>query len=50
MEVIKCADWVIDLGPESGNEGGTIVCEGTPETVAGCEQSYTGKFLRKKLQ
>ncbi|MDI6840691.1 MAG: excinuclease ABC subunit UvrA [bacterium] len=45
-EVIKCADWIIDLGPEGGDEGGEIVIEGTPEDVARCSQSYTGKFLR----
>ncbi len=49
MEVIKCADWVIDLGPESGNKGGEIVCEGTPEDIAKCEASYTGKALKNKL-
>jgi excinuclease ABC subunit A len=49
-EVIKCADWVIDLGPESGDKGGMVVCEGTPEKIATCKQSYTGVFLRKKLK
>ena len=48
-EVIKCADWIIDLGPEGGDEGGKIVVEGTPEDVARCNCSYTGKFLRKEL-
>ena len=48
-EIIKCADWVIDLGPEGGKEGGKIVCHGTPETIAKCEESYTGKFLRARL-
>jgi excinuclease UvrABC ATPase subunit len=46
MEVIKCADWIIDLGPEGGEAGGQIVCVGPPETVAECEASYTGGFLR----
>ena len=46
MEVIKCADWVIDLGPEAGSEGGNIVVAGTPEDVAACESSYTGKYLK----
>lgn len=46
MDVIKCADWVIDLGPEAGSEGGNIVVAGTPEQVMACEQSYTGKFLK----
>lgn len=49
QEVIKCADWVIDLGPEGGEEGGTVVFEGTPENLAKCRKSYTGKFLMKKL-
>ncbi len=49
MEVIKSADWVIDLGPEGGNAGGHLVCCGTPETVALCEGSYTGQFLKEKL-
>lgn len=48
-EVIKCADWVIDLGPEGGEEGGHLVFEGTPEELARCEKSYTGDFLKKKL-
>ncbi|MBI5217761.1 MAG: excinuclease ABC subunit UvrA [Bacteroidia bacterium] len=48
-EVIKSADWVIDLGPEGGNEGGSVVFEGLPEDLAKCEKSYTGKFLRNKL-
>ncbi len=50
MDVIKCADYVIDLGREGGEEGGTLVASGTPEEVALCEQSYTGKFLREKLK
>jgi excinuclease ABC subunit A len=49
MDVIKCADHVIDIGPEGGEKGGNIVCEGTPEQVAACETSYTGKFLKEKL-
>ena len=49
LDVIKCADYVIDMGPEGGNKGGTVVCCGTPEQVAECEQSYTGKFLKEKL-
>jgi len=49
MEVIKSADWVIDLGPESGNKGGEIVFEGTPEDLIKCKQSYTGKALKNKL-
>ncbi len=50
MEVIKCADHIIDLGPEGGKEGGYIVCKGTPEEVAQCDASFTGRFLKKKLQ
>ncbi len=49
MDVIKCADYVIDLGPEGGKDGGNLVCAGTPEEIAACEQSYTGKFLKEKL-
>ena len=50
LDVIKCADWIIDLGPEGGDGGGTIVCTGTPETVAACEESYTGQYLKKMLE
>ena len=49
LDVIKTADYVIDLGPEGGNRGGHIVCTGTPEEVAQCEDSYTGKYLKKVL-
>ena len=49
MDVIKCADHVIDLGPEGGNRGGYIVAQGTPEEVAACGASYTGQFLKEKL-
>ena len=49
MDVIKCADYVIDLGPEGGKAGGQLVCAGTPEKIAACEVSYTGKFLKDKL-
>ena len=49
LDVIKVADWLIDLGPEGGDGGGTIVCAGTPETVAECEGSYTGQFLKTLL-
>jgi excinuclease ABC subunit A len=48
-DIIKVADWVIDLGPEGGDAGGEIVAEGTPEQVAGVESSYTGQFLRRTL-
>ena len=50
MDVIKCADHIIDLGPEGGDKGGTIVCQGTPETIAVCKQSLTGKYLAEKLK
>jgi excinuclease ABC subunit A len=49
LDVIKAADWVIDLGPEGGSGGGAIVCEGPPEEVARCERSHTGRFLREVL-
>lgn len=49
MDVIKCADYVIDLGPEGGNKGGNLVAAGTPEEVARCAESYTGQFLQEKL-
>lgn len=49
MEIIKCADHVIDLGPDGGDRGGDLVVCGTPEEVAACEKSITGKFLREKL-
>jgi len=49
MDVIKCADHIIDIGPEGGKEGGHIVCEGTPEKIAKCGKSYTGYFLKEKL-
>ena len=50
LDVIKCADWLIDLGPEGGDGGGTIVCTGTPEQVAACPESYTGQYLKKMLK
>ena len=49
MDVIKCADHVIDLGPDGGDRGGNIVAEGTPEEVAACKESITGKYLKEKL-
>ena len=49
LDVIKTADYIIDLGPEGGDGGGTIVCTGTPEVVAQCEGSYTGKYLKRML-
>ena len=50
LDVIKTADWIIDLGPEGGDKGGQIVVAGTPETVAKHAKSYTGAFLRKTLR
>ncbi len=50
MDVIKCADYIIDLGPEGGNKGGNLVVTGTPEEVADCAASYTGQFLKEKLE
>ncbi len=49
LNVIKTADYIIDLGPEGGDEGGTVVAAGTPEQVAQCEQSYTGQYLKDIL-
>lgn len=49
MEVIKCADWVVDLGPEAGVEGGSLVFQGSPEALLENKESYTGKFLRENL-
>ncbi|MFI5593303.1 excinuclease ABC subunit UvrA [Amycolatopsis sp. NPDC051758] len=49
LDVIKTSDWIIDMGPEGGNGGGTVIAEGTPEHVAGVEASYTGEFLRTVL-
>ncbi|MEJ2568192.1 MAG: excinuclease ABC subunit A, partial [candidate division WOR-3 bacterium] len=49
LDVIKCADWIIDLGPEGGAEGGELIGEGTPEEIAGIKKSYTGKFLKEIL-
>jgi excinuclease ABC subunit A len=49
LDVIKTADWVIDLGPEGGPRGGSVMAAGTPEQVAAVEESYTGQFLRTVL-
>jgi excinuclease ABC subunit A len=49
LDVIKCADWVIDLGPEGGEGGGRIVAEGTPEEIAANPHSHTGKWLARVL-
>ena len=50
LDVIKHADWVIDLGPEGGARGGEILFEGTPQDLIRCKQSYTGKYLWKKQE
>ncbi|MBQ6555792.1 MAG: hypothetical protein IJL89_11210, partial [Firmicutes bacterium] len=50
LDVIKTADYIIDLGPEGGSGGGTIVAQGTPEEVAKCKKSYTGQYLKKMLK
>src|SRR5690606_1961082 len=50
LDVIKTADYIIDLGPEGGDKGGTVVAMGTPEEIAGVEESYTGQFLKKILE
>jgi len=49
LEMIKCADWVIDLGPEGGSGGGRVLAEGPPETIAACEESHTGRYLQRIL-
>src|SRR5262249_12041190 len=49
LEVIKCADWIIDLGPEAGDAGGEVVAVGTPEQISHAEKSHTGKFLARLL-
>ena len=50
LDVIKVADYIIDLGPEGGDEGGNIVATGTPEEVSEVKESYTGQFLKKILK
>src|SRR5436853_623046 len=50
LEMIKCADWVIDLGPEGGQHGGEVVATGSPEEIAAVEASHTGKYLRRLFQ
>lgn len=49
MDIIKCADYIIDMGPDGGENGGTILITGTPEEVASCKESYTGQYLKEKL-
>ena len=50
LDVIKTADWVVDLGPEGGHRGGQIIAQGTPEDVAAMPQSHTGRFLAKQFE
>ena len=50
LDVIKVADYIIDLGPEGGDAGGELVFAGTPEDCAACEESYTGQYLKKVLE
>ena len=50
LDVIKCCDWLIDIGPEGGMGGGKVVAQGTPEHVATVENSHTGRFLKKVLK
>ena len=50
MDVIKVADYIIDLGPEGGKKGGQIICNGTPEEIVKCKESSTGEYLKKELE
>ena len=50
LDVIKCADWIIDLGPEGGYDGGTVLASGTPEKITKVKKSFTGQFLKKVLK
>ena len=50
MDVIKTADWIVDLGPEGGSGGGKVIAEGTPETVAKTKGSYTGQYIKRILK
>ena len=50
LDVIKCADWIIDMGPEGGDAGGNVVFAGKPEDLLKCKESYTAKFLKEKLK
>ena len=49
LEMIKCADYIIDLGPEGGNEGGQVIAKGTPEEIIKSKKSYTGRYLKSKI-
>ena len=50
LDIIKCADHIIDLGPEGGDEGGTLMAEGTPEDICAVKDSYTGQYLKKLMK
>ena len=50
LDIIKVADYIIDLGPEGGDKGGYVIATGTPEQIAQCEKSYTGQYLKKVLK
>ena len=50
LDVIKTADYIIDMGPEGGDRGGTVIAKGTPEEVAKCKESYTGYYIGKMLK
>ena len=50
MEVIKTADWIVDMGPEGGDKGGSLLFEGTPEQIVNMKESYTGQYLKKILE
>ena len=50
LEVIKTADYIIDMGPEGGDGGGTVIAQGTPEEICNIQKSYTGQFLKKYLK
>lgn len=50
LDVIKCADYIIDIGPEGGDEGGVIIAHGTPESIIKVEQSHTGRYLKRVLK
>ena len=49
LDIIKYADWIIDMGPEGGRKGGELIFQGTPENIVNCVNSYTGKYLKKVL-
>lgn len=49
LDVIKTADYIIDMGPEGGDRGGTVIATGTPEEIASCQESYTGQYVKKYL-